>query len=176
MGTSEQLSSDMNKFGPVQEQENILRILSANSELHLRGIHQELVNMDASAFSHSPEPGNTWNDERHILRALDEIRDTATAILNRIRQYQDREPDKNDDRIAKRIAIEFDIVAQASVYIENESGLVQEVPSRSLAQEEAASLLEEVRKYDRSILKKLKKFGVLNDPNAPDRERAHYID
>lgn len=73
----------MNVIDPDEEQSNILEVLATNPELQLLEIHRELVEMDESAFAHCPERGNTWNDERHILRALKDILERKkSAITN----------------------------------------------------------------------------------------------
>lgn len=70
--------------------------------------------------------------------------------------------DYTDRILSRQVAIQLHISTKASKYVEEESGLMQEVRGRR----EAAPLLEEVRKYDDSIFQSLKELGVLDDPES----------
>jgi len=105
-------------------------------------------------------------DPHHYYRSLSPeqqqyIEVLATTIEDRVRENTGR-VDHMDMVLARQIAIQLHISTKASKYVEEESGLVQEVRGRR----EAAPLLEEVRKYDNSIFQNLKELGVLDDPES----------
>lgn len=68
-----------------------------------------------------------------------------------------------DRVLARRIAIELHIVAEATDYVESE-GIIQTVETGHGTRERKAALLGEVRRRDRDIFKMLKQIGVLDDP------------
>jgi hypothetical protein len=91
-----------------------------------------------------------------------EINRTTEAILARLRaKYDDR--DKIDRELAHRVAIKFDIVEQASVYIQ-EKGLTQVIETAHSSKETRNTLLAQLRRYDKSIIDDLEKLGVFDQP------------
>ncbi|USZ69410.1 hypothetical protein NGM10_06655 [Halorussus salilacus] len=93
------------------------------------------------------------------------IEKIAATIEDRVRENTGT-VDYMDRVLSKQVAIQLHISSKASAYIEKESGLVQDVPARGSTRKEAAPLLEEVRRYDDSIFRNLKKLGVLDDPDS----------
>jgi len=107
-------------------------------------------------------------DPHHYYQSLDEeqqrfIDELAGVIQDRIYETAE-EIDHMDLVLSRRVAIDLHIVSKASDYIANESGLLQEVGPW----EAPAPLLEEVRQYDESIFKNLKKLGVLDTSEDSD--------
>jgi|GEM_PF-2023299 len=112
-------------------------------------------------------------DPHHYYRSLPPeeqqyIEVLASTLEDRVEEKTES-VDHMDVVLARQVAIQLHISTKASKYIEEESGLVQEVGGRR----EAAALLEEVRKYDNSIFKSLKELGVLDDPES---SKAHSVD
>lgn len=52
------------------EHKNILRTLREHHGLHLREIHQALVETENSRFRESPDYGDGWNQERWKIKEL----------------------------------------------------------------------------------------------------------
>ena len=119
-------------------------------------------------------PKGNRNGETHGLRSDPEtyyeslspeqrkkIERTTEAIVSRLRRKYDRE-DRIDHELAHRVAIKLDIVEQASVYIE-EKGLTEVIKSAHSARERKNTLLDQLRRYDKSIIDDLEKLGVFDD-------------
>lgn len=109
-------------------------------------------------------------DPHHYYQNLDPeeqefIEKVASTIEDRVRENTGT-VDHMDRVLSKQVAIQLHISSKASAYVGKESGLVQEIPTRGSSRKEAAPLLEEVRRYDDSIFRNLKKLGVLNDPDS----------
>lgn len=109
-----------------------------------------------------------------------DIHDTTATILDRIRQGQGRDPDLLDRKLARRVAIKLDVVAEASKYVKDVSGLVQVVTTEGGSHEEKAALLDEIRRYDNSIFQNLRELGVdpknLGHTNDPQTKQADALD
>lgn len=110
-------------------------------------------------------------DPHHYSQSLpDEEREfvdgSAAAIEDRLRALKG-DVDFLDRILCQRIAIRLHMVAKASDYINNVSGLTQiVVHGEGASEEKKAALVEEVRRFDNSILRDLKTLGVLNDPES----------
>lgn len=131
----------------------------------------------------APEGNN--NAETHALNAdpynyyeslgpeqREFIHRTASTIEDRIRKNTGK-VDLLDEKLAKRIAIEFHIVSKATDYLINVSGLTQVTSGEKGSREHKAALLGEIRKRDRAIVQMLRDLGVLNDPES---KKAEYLD
>lgn len=110
------------------------------------------------------------SDPHHYYNSLSPehkqyIEEMAAAIEDRVRDNTGS-VDPLDQRLARNIAIELHIVSKASAYVEKESGLMQKVATGNGPHEETAPLLDEIRRYDNSIMSNLKKIGVLDDPES----------
>lgn len=110
-------------------------------------------------------------DPHHYFESLDPerkefVRNVSAAIQDRIRQNVGEEPDYLDKVLIRRIAIKLDMVAKASNYVENVSGLIQVITTEHGSHEDKAPLLEEIRRFDDSIFKNLKDLGVMRDPES----------
>ena len=71
-----------------------------------------------------------------------------------------------DRVIARRIAIELHIVSKASDYVENVSGLTENIFTEHGTHKKEAALLDEIRKRDNAICRMLKDIGVLDDAES----------
>ena len=112
-------------------------------------------------------------DPHHYTENLSPEREQAIqqdtdVILDRIRKNHGREPDALDVKLARRVAIKLDMVAKASKYVEDVSGLVQVITREGGSHEEKAALLEEIRRFDNAIIGNLKDLGVLEDPKSKE--------
>lgn len=92
------------------------------------------------------------------------IEDTTTAMLERIRRIHGRDPDFLDQALAKSIAINFHILSKARDYSKDE--LVQVIIKDGDSIEEKGALVEEVRRFQNSIIDNIKKLGLLEDPET----------
>ncbi|ELY63830.1 hypothetical protein C492_06911 [Natronococcus jeotgali DSM 18795] len=63
------------------------------------------------------------------------------------------------------------IVGRASDYVENESGLIEVAGDGS--QDREAALLDEIRKYDHSIIDDLATLGILEDPKSQEADQLN---
>jgi hypothetical protein len=112
-------------------------------------------------------------DPHHYTENLSPEREQAIqqdtdVILDRIRKNHGREPDALDVKLARRVSIKLDMVAKASKYVEDVSGLVQVITREGGSHEEKAALLEEIRRFDNAIIGNLKDLGVLEDPKSKE--------
>lgn len=110
-------------------------------------------------------------DPHHYAESLPPEEETfveqaASTLLDRIAKNHGRDPDFMDEVLAQRVAIKLHMVAEASDYVSNVSGLIQVVQTEHGSHEEKAPLLEEIRRFDNSIIKNLKSLGVLDDPET----------
>lgn len=108
-------------------------------------------------------------DPHHYAQSLPQdekefVEDTSHAILDRIRRQHGREPDFIDRIISRRIAIRLHMVAAASDYTRDE--LVQVIQHEHGSHEEPGALVQEIRRFDNSIISDLKDIGVLDDPQS----------
>ena len=115
-----------------------------------------------------------YADPHHYHESLDPegkefVRDLSAAIEDRIRA-RGGDVDPMDRVLARRIAIKLHIVSKATDYVENVSGLIQTIHTEFCTHEKKAPLLEEIRRYDKSIIHDLKKLGVLDDPESQKAE------
>ena len=108
--------------------------------------------------------------ERQSTEESDWIRCVRESILDRMRT-QGREPDFLDKALAERIASRMHIAIQAQDYV-GEKGLVQTVFVEDGGYEKDIpnGLVKELRQYDESITRDLKKLIDLK-PNKNDAEQ-----
>lgn len=104
--------------------------------------------------------------ERQPQTEEDWIRSVRESILDRMR-HNGLEPDFLDQVLAERVASQLHIAIHATDYVDDE-GLVQTVFVEDGGYEKDIpnGLVKELRQYDDSIFKNLKKLGVLNDPDS----------
>lgn len=93
------------------------------------------------------------------------VEDATATICDRIRA-QKGDVDFLDRILARRVAIKLHMVAKASDYVENVSGLLQTIQHEHGSHEDKAPLIDEIRRYDDSIFGNLRQLGVLNDPES----------
>lgn len=100
-------------------------------------------------------------EEREFVERLSQI------ILDRVERLNG-DLDHMDHVLARQVAIQFHIASKATAYVQEESGLMQEVPSGASSRKEGVPLLKEIRKYDQSIFQNLDKLGVFDQPPQND--------
>ena len=111
-------------------------------------------------------------DPNHYYESLEKddrtfVDNTSEAILSRL-QAGSGEIDDLDRKLAHRVAVKFHIVGKASDYVENESGLIDVAGDGN--QDREATLLDEIRKYDHSIIDDLETLGILEDPESQEAD------
>lgn len=126
---------------------------------------------NAGAPAHNQNNAKTQMtaDPHHYHESLpqveqDWIDDTTTAILERVRRIHGRDPDFLDRTLARSIAINFHILSKARDYSKDE--LIQVIVHDGGDHEEKGALVEEVRRFQNSIIQNLKQLGVLEDPES----------
>jgi hypothetical protein len=138
----------------------------------------------APAHNQNAAKTHTTSDPHHYHENLppeeqEWIEDTSASILDRIRRIHGREPDFLDRTLARSVAINFHILSKARDYSKDE--LVQVIVHEGGSHEEKGALVEEVRRFQNSIIQNLKQLGVLEDPetkkaNALDQWRSFVDD
>lgn len=114
-----------------------------------------------------------FSDRDAYYQRLDEDRkawvyDLTHAILDRVRSTRG-EVDLVDRELAKNVAIDLDKAATANEYISRQ-GLLQDIVVNGddgpvvLEDAEEHTLLRELRLHNESIIKRLQRLGVLEDP------------
>jgi len=95
--------------------------------------------------------------------------DFTHALLDRVRNQQGRDPDLVDKELLKNIAIDCHKVAHANDYFKSE-GLTQhqtKTAGEQVVTEEQINIwASEIRNHNDSIYRRLKKHGLLNDPES----------
>lgn len=93
-----------------------------------------------------------------------DIKATKNSIIDKMSKNND--VGYVDEKIAKRIAVRLHIVEQASDKLQAD-GLTQTVISDDGGEYEKKNpVLDEIRRYDASIVDDLRKYGVLDDPES----------
>jgi len=102
--------------------------------------------------------------------------DFTNALLDRLRERQDTEPDMFDKEALKNIAIDYHKVAHANDYFKRE-GMTQisyKTAGESVVQEDQINVwAKEIRQHNESIYRRMKKHGLLDDPES---QKADAID
>lgn len=134
---------------------------------------------NANAASHE-----LFTDRDIYYQRLDDDRqawvyDMTHAILDRLRAVQG-DADLVDHEIAKNIAIDMDKVATANAHISRQ-GLMQdiviEVDGNHAVRENAeqSPILKELRLHNESILSRLQRLGVLEDPLSQNADATQTV-
>lgn len=92
-----------------------------------------------------------------------EIDELKASLLDRMEQ--NGENDRVDEKMAKRLATRLHIVEQASEYLQKH-GLTQSVITDGGSYEKKQPVLDEIRRYDQSIVSDMKSLGILDDPET----------
>ncbi len=122
-------------------------------------------NQNAQTHALNADPDHYYESLERADRAF--VDNVSEAILNRL-QAGSGKIDDLDRKLAHRVAVKLHIVGRASNYVENESGLIEVAGDGS--QDREAALLDEIRKYDHSIIDDLETLGILEDPESQEAD------